>query len=97
MAIDQLRRRRAAPEPVAAVVDVADPLIGRLEVTDLLRRLPARQREVLVLRYLLDLSTEEVAATLGISTNSVKTHTARAAATLRRSHPGPAREATVAH
>lgn len=98
VAIDQLRRRRHAPEPATEMVaDPADPLVGRLEVTDLLRGLPARQREVLVLRYLLDLSTDEVAAVLGISANSVKTHIARAVATLRRSRPGPITEATVAH
>jgi RNA polymerase sigma-70 factor (ECF subfamily) len=98
VAIDQLRRRRHAPEPAAEiVVDPADPLVGRLEVADLLRGLPARQREVLVLRYLLDLPIEEVAAALGISANSVKTHTTRAVAALRRSHPHATPEATVAH
>ena len=97
VAIDQLRRRRHAPAPaVEAVIDPADPLVGRLEVADLLRGLPRRQREVLVLRYLLDLSTDDVAAALGISANSVKTHTNRALAALRRSHPTTA-EATVAH
>ena len=50
-----------------------------------------------MLRYLLDLSTDEVAAVLGISANSVKTHIALAVATLRRSRPGPITEATVAH
>ena len=99
VAIDQLRRRRHAPEPAAeAVLDPTDPLVGRLEVTALLRGLPARQREVLVLRYVLDLSIEEVAAALGLSTNSVKTHTSRAIAALRRSGPGPTTtEAAVAH
>jgi RNA polymerase sigma factor (sigma-70 family) len=97
VAIDQLRRRRHAPEPaVEAVVDPADPLVGRLEVTELLRGLPARQREVLVLRYLLDLSTDETAAALGIGANSVKTHTTRAMQALRRGRPTTA-EATVAH
>jgi RNA polymerase sigma factor (sigma-70 family) len=97
VAIDQLRRRRHASEPAPeAVIDPADPLVGRLEVADLLRGLPARQREVLVLRYLLDLSTDDVATALGISANSVKTHTTRALQALRRSHPTTA-EATVAH
>ncbi|HMJ79163.1 MAG TPA: sigma-70 family RNA polymerase sigma factor [Iamia sp.] len=98
VAIDLLRRRRHAPDPAAeAVVDPADPLVGRLEVADLLRGLPARQREVLVLHYLLDLSIDEVATALDISANSVKTHIARAAASLRRTRPGPTQEATVAH
>ena len=97
VAIDLLRRRRHALEPAAeAVIDPVDPLVGRLEVAELLRGLPARQREVLVLRYLLDLSTEATAAALGISENSVKTHTTRALQALRRSQPTTA-EATVAH
>jgi RNA polymerase sigma-70 factor (sigma-E family) len=47
-----------------------------------LRSLPTRQREVLVLRYYLDLSEVEIAATLGISAGSVKTHAHRGLATL---------------
>jgi RNA polymerase sigma factor (sigma-70 family) len=42
-----------------------------------LRALPRRQREVLALRYYLDLSEAEIAATLGISAGSVKTHAHR--------------------
>jgi RNA polymerase sigma-70 factor (sigma-E family) len=47
-----------------------------------LRSLPARQRECLVLRYYLDLSEAEIAATLGISAGSVKTHAHRGLAAL---------------
>jgi RNA polymerase sigma-70 factor (sigma-E family) len=47
-----------------------------------LRSLPDRQREVLALRYYLDLSEAEIAATLGISAGSVKTHAHRGLATL---------------
>ena len=47
-----------------------------------LRALPVRQREVLALRYYLDLSEAEIASTLGISTGSVKTHAHRGLATL---------------
>jgi len=42
-----------------------------------LRTLPERQRDVLVLRFYLDLSESEIAATLGISAGTVKTHTRR--------------------
>ena len=98
VAIDVLRRRRRPPEPAAgAFADQTDPVLGRLEVADLLRGLPSRQREVLVLRYLLDLSTDDVAAALGISANSVKTHTTRGLDALRRRVPGLVEEATVAH
>jgi RNA polymerase sigma-70 factor (sigma-E family) len=41
-------------------------------------KLPRRQRECLVLRYYLDLSEAEIAATLRISPGSVKSHTSRA-------------------
>lgn len=44
--------------------------------------LPARQREVLVLRYYGELSEREIADALGISTGSVKTHAHRGLAAL---------------
>jgi len=49
--------------------------------TDVLRalaRLPRRKRECVVLRYYLDLSEAETAATLGITVGTVKSQTARA-------------------
>lgn len=49
---------------------------------DALRALPERQREVLALRFYLDLSEAEIAATLGIAAGSVKTHAHRGLATL---------------
>ena len=48
-----------------------------------LGRLPRRQREVLTLRYYLDLSEAQIADTLSISTGSVKAHAHRGLATLR--------------
>ncbi|MFC5180906.1 SigE family RNA polymerase sigma factor [Actinomadura harenae] len=60
--------------------------IGELErsaVVDALHRLPARQREALVLRYYADLSEAEIAATMGISKGAVKSHTARGMAAMR--------------
>jgi RNA polymerase sigma-70 factor (sigma-E family) len=47
-----------------------------------LATLPPRQREVLTLRYWMDLSEREIADSLSISTSSVKTHAARGLATL---------------
>ncbi len=49
-----------------------------------LRSLPGRQRECLVLRYYLELSEAEIAATLGISAGSVKTHGHRGRAALAK-------------
>ena len=47
-----------------------------------LRQLPERQREALALRYYLDLSEAEMAAAMGISAGSVKTHLHRGLASL---------------
>ncbi len=48
-----------------------------------LRRLPHRQRDCLALHYLLELSVAEIADTLSISPNSVKTHLKRGLVALR--------------
>jgi RNA polymerase sigma factor (sigma-70 family) len=48
-----------------------------------LGRLPQRQREVLTMRYYLDLSEAEIADALGISAGSVKAHAHRGLASLR--------------
>ena len=55
----------------------------RTKVLSALRELPQRQREVIALRYYLDLSEEDIATTLGISRGAVKSHASRGAATLR--------------
>ena len=55
----------------------------RTAVLDALRGLPERQREVLVLRYYLDLSEADIAQTLGISRGAVKSHASRGVAALR--------------
>ncbi len=52
------------------------------KVIDVLRDLPHRQRSCIVLRYYEDLGIEEIAATLEISPNSVKTHLKRGLATM---------------
>ena len=54
------------------------------EVIAALQSLPDRQRQALVLRYWLDLSEAEVAASMGISRGAVKAHTSRGMATLTR-------------
>ena len=57
----------------------------RLDLQRLLATLPARQRQVAVLRYLEDRTEREVATLLGLSIGTVKRHAARAAEALRRS------------
>lgn len=48
------------------------------------RRLPRRQREVLVLRYWSGLSEAEIAAALGVSRGTVKTSASRALASVEK-------------
>jgi RNA polymerase sigma-70 factor (sigma-E family) len=63
--------------------DPADQVIGRDAVIDALGRLPARQREVLVLRFYADLSVAQTAAATGRSEGTVKSDTSRALAEMR--------------
>ena len=56
----------------------------RGELAGALRRLPRRQREVLVLRYYLDLDVAEIAGTLRIAPSSVRAANARGLAALAR-------------
>jgi RNA polymerase sigma-70 factor (sigma-E family) len=75
------RRTVARDEPGADESAVATD--RRAAVLDGLRALPQRQREVLALRYYLDLSEAEIADALGISRGAVKSHASRGAAALR--------------
>ena len=70
----------------AAVVSGED----RREVMQALRRLPDRQREVLVLRFYLDLSDAEIARDMGISPGTVRSTASRALTALGRSLGGTA-------
>lgn len=90
VAIDQIRRESRRPElesrsdsHFVASDPVGDGAELRVDITDALQRLSGRQQEVVVMRYLIDLSEEEVAAGLGMSTGSVKTHLHRATKKLR--------------
>ena len=53
------------------------------QVVAALRDLPRRQRDCVALRYLFDLRVAEIAETLNLSPNSVKTHLKRGLSTLR--------------
>ena len=85
LSIDRHRRRRRltglGPEPLA-LVELHQS--ERIDLARALRRLPRRQREVVVLRYLADFSEADVAAALGVSTGAVKSHASRGLAALRR-------------
>jgi len=86
--IDRLRRRHgevALAEDFDQVdpTDTASAVSQRDEVARLLAGLPTRQRQVVVLRYVLDLSEQDTAAELGISVGTVKSASSRALASLR--------------
>ena len=55
----------------------------RSALVEALQTLPEMQRQVVVLRYLLDLSVEETAHELGITTGTVKSHASRGRDALR--------------
>jgi RNA polymerase sigma-70 factor (sigma-E family) len=87
----ELRRRiraerRAAPDSVApdAVSAEVTNMIERCEMQAALRRLSARQREALVLRFYMELSEAEIAASMRISRGTVKSTTSRALKALGR-------------
>jgi RNA polymerase sigma factor (sigma-70 family) len=80
LAIDALRRRRSLGQ--AAKSFPADPT-DRIVLLVALKRLPTRQREAVVLRYVVDLSQAETAEAMGVSAKTVKTHLQRGIAALR--------------
>jgi RNA polymerase sigma factor (sigma-70 family) len=76
-----LRHHAASGREIDVFDDAADPLVRSEEhrrVIDAVRLLPTRQRDCVALRYFEELSIEGIAATLGVSVNSVKTHLQRA-------------------
>jgi RNA polymerase sigma-70 factor (sigma-E family) len=80
-----VRRRHPAVPPDDLPGADTDVLAAerRDAVLEALRALPGRQREVLALRYYLDLSEAQIAETLAISRGAVKSHASRGAAALR--------------
>lgn len=67
----------------AAGGDHVDAYAERDALAAPLRRLPPRQRAVLVLRYYAGLSDSEIAAELGCASGTVRGHASRALAALR--------------
>jgi RNA polymerase sigma-70 factor (ECF subfamily) len=72
----------AAPSPEAALLTAET----RERLLAAVNELPDDQREVISLRYFLELSEQEVAETLGIAQGTVKSRTARALERLRESY-----------
>jgi RNA polymerase sigma-70 factor (sigma-E family) len=84
------RARRPTERPLEGfdedrygVADAADRSVDRTAIIGALRLLPARQREVIVLRFFADLSVADTATAIGCSVGTVKTHTSRALDALR--------------
>lgn len=78
---------RNRPDPLSDAAAADEHVLAierRARVLDALAALPTRQREVLVLRYYLDLSEADIADVLGISRGAVKSHAARGSAALRQ-------------
>lgn len=89
-----LRRRAVARRHEPALAprheeqpDRAIALEERSALLDAFRALPRRQREVLALRYYLDLSVSDAAAVLRISEGAVRSTTSRGLAALARILP----------
>jgi RNA polymerase sigma-70 factor (sigma-E family) len=82
------RRRRELPvETIASSPATWQPDSVNDALVSAIRVLPARQREVIVLRVFFDLDTEATAALLGISPGTVGVHLHRALGTLRTQIP----------
>jgi RNA polymerase sigma-70 factor (sigma-E family) len=79
------------PEPARPLLRVEQ----RWDLLAVLRPLPARQRAVIVLRYLEDCSDEEVADLLDISVGTVKSQASRGLARLRLDHQPSAAQASA--
>lgn len=90
--IDSVRRRTPVP-----VEDTMEPAVPRgdgpldrsdqrSELTALLAPLSPRERSIVVWRYYLDASEQDVARALGVSPGTVKSTASRALARLRSAH-----------
>jgi RNA polymerase sigma-70 factor (ECF subfamily) len=66
--------RRAAPRPEAGVPELGPDLTA---VVHALRQLPDRQRRVMVLHYMADLTVEQIARETGMPTGTIKSHLSR--------------------
>jgi RNA polymerase sigma factor (sigma-70 family) len=78
--VDNRRRFWHRERPTSQLperADLADPAEDRLDLRRALALLPASQRVVLVLRFWDDLTVQEVAEILRVSTGTVKSRTSR--------------------
>ena len=78
----RLRVERLARPRLVGAATIDESSDDAVDVHRALAALPRRQREVAVLRYYLDLSTHEIAATMGTSEGTVKSQLSKARAHL---------------
>lgn len=83
LAIDAFAKRQV-PLDVVAPLGLEDAVVLRVTLAQALRALPSRQRDAVVLRYLLDMSEADTADALGVAPGTVKSHLNRAVTQLRR-------------
>ena len=86
-ALDELRRRKRTAslptEPPAASADDIDLALRRAAVRSALAELPARDRELIALKFHAGLDNTELAAVLGVSVSNAGTRLHRALTKLR--------------
>ncbi|WP_406835665.1 SigE family RNA polymerase sigma factor [Streptomyces sp. AHU1] len=70
-------------QPAAHDTDWTDTVVQRQDIMAALRRLPKRQRAVIVLRYFEDQPDAEIAAILGVAQGTVRSQTRKALLSLR--------------
>lgn len=70
--------------PAQSTSPMADDEDERVTVMAALRRLPNRQREVLVLRFYLDMTDQEIADQMGVGASTVRSSAHRALAAVAR-------------
>jgi RNA polymerase sigma-70 factor (sigma-E family) len=87
LAVDRWRRAQHEVKYATAERTVQDDG-ARVDLHRALALLPKRQREVVVLRYVADLTEEQTATALGCSAGTVKTHAARGLRALRATLDG---------
>jgi RNA polymerase sigma factor (sigma-70 family) len=83
LAIDRVRQQQRTRGIPARDVPGLDA--QRVDLQRALLALSPKQRDVVMLRYVVDLPEAEVANTLGCSVGTVKTHASRGLAALRKS------------